>query len=462
MRIAVEDNLHSPDPVKRLREIYRLGAMNDPAALTLLRRCLRDPDYRLQAASAESLGVLGDHQAVPELLSCFRGDTYRLIEGEGNPNSYAEIVTAAAKALGRLGGDVAAKALISGAASPDPLLVSASVAGLAFISGEEAFAVLLGALGHRMHFVRGAAARALGERGDLRASSSLLSLLEDPASIVRAAAIEALASLGEQKASGRISSLYRDLRRDICEGASPYHREDSILREDLHLMVSAAKGIALLESDIALIENDLFTGCWPVNIIAAIGLAHHDDHRVFESLMEAVRDSMNPSLQLEAARALVVLGDPSAVPVLKAVIAARDIWISEAQGILARFPDPIPRVAGWIADQVYPLLCGLVSGEGDFFQVCHRLAYLYRCGFTCIPVDFVYIDLELDDFPPPESWDQWDQLALAAAFVRLEPLLSASREKARRIASETLQKDFADRPCPQGPLLSRKGEVEDA
>jgi hypothetical protein len=81
-----------------------------------------------------------------------------------------------------------------------------------------------------------------------------------------------------------------------------------------------------------------------------------------------------------------------------------------------------------------------LDGGRDLWSTARILSSLRFEGLeACIPDEFVYIDSELDDIPPPEQRFRWDQAAWKRVRGLEAPVL-AEYERAARLASVSLLK----------------------
>jgi hypothetical protein len=313
-------------------------------------------------------------------------------------------------------------------------------------------------LGHQKHFVRLYAARVLGEDTDSRAVDVLLKALWDDSWVVQVAAIESLGNLRDTRASEPLLNLYQDVMPYLPDSPADTHWRTEI---SIDLQANAARGLALLNYALPILERDFNSEIWQTRAVAAVGLAYQNDLRVFETLIQALHDDKILSLQIAAAKALAYLGDPSAVPVLQAIIADRHIPVRVIDIVkeqLTHFDPEIPQPAGWLRQQVEPLLRGLIDGTVDVVTACHRLTQLYHYGYTWIPIIFVGLDSELDIVPPSDTYHQWNPQALEQKLKEAEPVIAAYRTRAQTEAQKLLDDYFSTEArsleTDQKPLIS--------
>jgi HEAT repeat protein len=440
------NDLRSKNPQIREQAARQSGQQRDHRAVEALIQCLTDRVVRVQVAAAEALGNIGDERAIPALIASLNGDTYRLTEGDGSPGTYFEILKSAAFALGKIGSDPARQALLERYKSSDGSAVAAAVVGLGQIKDEHGLELILAALRHRDHFVRLHAARVLGDWGDRRAVKPLITALKDTVWVVQIAAAESLGTLRDARAAQSLQAIYQDVTAYL-----PSSPNDEFWRTEIsiHLRAQAARGLALLND--TRFESDFRTRIGLDRIIAAMGLAYRNDARGFETLLQAIYDKKQTALQIEAAKALAFLADPSVIPVFQALRVSRYIPVrvlDEINRLSAQLPTKTPQPAGWIRQQVHALLCGLLDNSVDVVTGCRRLTQLYHYGYTWIPSIFVGLDSELDIVPPPDTDHQWNPHALARKLEEAEPIIASYRSQAQAEARKVLDEYFSDSPCP--------------
>lgn len=164
--------------------------------------------------SSEDTYVLEERRRVEELTSA--GDVEALSEialrRTGSSGDWL-VRGAAVRALGRLGGDVAERALVDLIERPDPddQVRTGAVAALARSGSDAPIVVeaLRNALGDDHRMIRTWAADGLGRLAPPDAMDRLLPLLDDPAWLVRKVALRALGALGDERAIGPIEEARR-------------------------------------------------------------------------------------------------------------------------------------------------------------------------------------------------------------------------------------------------------------
>ena len=161
-------------------QISSLGEQNRSAALTLLRRCLEDPEPDVQAAAADSLGALKLTEAFDEMKALYER-------------------------------------------SPEWLVQFSIVAALGELGDRRAFELLEAALQSDNDLVKTAAIGALGELGDERAVALLLPYVSDPDWQVRHRVTQALGHFTQaDQVHPALERLSQDEHEPIAQTAKHY------------------------------------------------------------------------------------------------------------------------------------------------------------------------------------------------------------------------------------------------
>jgi HEAT repeat protein len=196
-----------PDAWVRYYAVRSLGALRDAAALPRLsQQAASDPAMHVRIAALETIGATADPSAVDVLLPYV-------------DQPPADLMAAALRGLGSVGGDRAVAALKHALRSADPALRRAAVAGLrASASADAVDALGWTAGGDGDHGVATAALDALGavgaDNGDVspRAIAALLAVTADAAR--RDGAVAALARLPPTRV-GAVAGGLSDPRPDV-------------------------------------------------------------------------------------------------------------------------------------------------------------------------------------------------------------------------------------------------------
>jgi hypothetical protein len=112
--------------------------------------------------------------------------------------------------------------------------------------------------------------------------------------------------------------------------------------------------------------------------------------------------------------------------------------------ILEHLVDPGPVVM----ERVRELLCSLVDGTGNVFDVCAELASLHSDGLEWL-LPFAALDSDLETVPRPESYPQWDPKSLERKLAEMLPTLEDCTMEAREEAARLLASEFGDAPCAE-------------
>jgi HEAT repeat protein len=113
------------DPLIRVEIIHTLGDYPDPAADSVLKAALNDPDLDVRVAACEAWGKRGDAQAAGLLVPLLSGDVSR------------DVRLAAARALGKIKDPQAVTALGDMLVDSDPALQYRAVMSLKEITGKD-------------------------------------------------------------------------------------------------------------------------------------------------------------------------------------------------------------------------------------------------------------------------------------------------------------------------------------
>jgi len=265
---SVIETLHDPSVSVRDRAARVLGQFADPVVVTHLVQALKDPDWHVRAAAADSLGgwVKKEPSAIAPLIAVLQGDEYALVrdraadslalpEDETSINALVEAIVSdnrdaryhAAKAItksratsaipklltrrdhtdpevrlkifevvGGIGGTDQVPVLLEATSDADPNVRIAAIDALRRLRERGAVKVLIERLNDPSPHVRAHSARVLGELGDRDSVKAIVDLLRDQNGFVRGAAAEALGKLGDATA---VPSLVQVLTGDRSKDA---------------------------------------------------------------------------------------------------------------------------------------------------------------------------------------------------------------------------------------------------
>ncbi len=188
----------------------------------------------------------------------------------------------------------ASRAAVAGLNDPVPAVRVAAAHAVVSLPADEAVNLLLPLLQDKLEFVRREAAYALGETRGRSAVSALTNVLgTDKAQAVRAAAAIALGEIGDEAAVPALSQ--------VLVGA-PTGKKKSKTQPDLFVMRAAAHSLGQIHTASA------------ANTLIAV----------------LANETNSPDVRREAATALGMIGDPSAIPTLRNAFASDDPYLSEA------------------------------------------------------------------------------------------------------------------------------------
>src|SRR5713101_3250126 len=196
--------------------------------------------------------------------------------------------------LGNMKRPDASRVAAAGLNDPEVQVRAAAAHAVVFLPPAEAAGLIVPLLQDRAEFIRREAAYALGETHSRSAVARLSELLSgDKEAAVRSAAAVALGQIGDETAVNALSQALSGMKKMKKKKAAP---------ADEFLMRSAAHSLGQIRSRAGL----------PA-LIAALS----DDQNVLD-------------VRREAAAALGLIGDPSAVPALRAVLDSSDPYLAEA------------------------------------------------------------------------------------------------------------------------------------
>src|SRR6184192_669104 len=258
-----------------------------------LLEALADPDDATREEAAQALAAQPDMKATEALI-------------EALEDEYWAIRMYAAHALAKIGGARVIEALVPLLGDPIKECRDAAVEGFVTM-GTPAVGRLIIALRDERWRVRESAARALGRIGDKRAVEGLIAALRDRDGAVRTVAAEALGRLGDSQAIKGLIALFKDSSKLVRVSAT---------------IALTQIGDATVDPLIAGLKDENFQV--RLHSVQALGGITSDyptgrswlrDSRPVPGLIALLQDK-DRAVREDAAIALGMIGDPSAVPAL--------------------------------------------------------------------------------------------------------------------------------------------------
>ena len=258
-----------------------------------LLEALADPDDATREEAAQALAAQPDMKATEALI-------------EALEDEYWAIRMYAAHALAKIGGARAMEALVPLLGDPIKECRDAGVEGFVTMGAPTVERLITGLRDERWR-VRESAARALGRIGDRRAVEGLIAALRDRDGAVRTVAAEALGRLGDSKAIKGLIALFKDSSKLVRVSAT---------------IALTQIGDATVDPLIAGLKDENFQV--RLHSVQALGGITSDyptgrswlrDSRPVPGLIACLKDK-DRAVREDAAIALGMIGDPSAVPAL--------------------------------------------------------------------------------------------------------------------------------------------------
>jgi HEAT repeat protein len=156
-----------------------IGGVDLAKSLEILRDCLQDPEYDVQAAAADAIGGLGLTVAIPELVALYKGTS-------------------------------------------EWLLQMSIVAALGCMDDPHVLPLLAIALNAETELVRMTAVQAIGELADPQGVPLLATLIQDPDVQIRFRVAEALGRMGGDEAQVLLKTMAQDGESLIAEQAKAF------------------------------------------------------------------------------------------------------------------------------------------------------------------------------------------------------------------------------------------------
>src|SRR6266581_5383104 len=254
---------------------------------------LADPDDATREEAVQALAAQPDTKATGALI-------------EALEDEYWAIRMYASHALAKIGGERVMEALVPLMGDPIKECRDAAVEGFVTM-GAPAVERLITALRDERWRVRESAARALGRIGDTRAVEGLIAALRDRDGAVRTVAAEALGRLGDAQAIKGLIALFKDSSKLVRVSAT---------------IALTQIGDATVDPLIAGLKDENFQV--RLHSVQALGGITSDyptgrswlrDSRPVPHLIALLKDK-DRAVREDAAIALGMIGDPSAVPAL--------------------------------------------------------------------------------------------------------------------------------------------------
>jgi len=196
--------------------------------------------------------------------------------------------------LGNLHRPDASRAAVAGLGDPMPVVRIGAAHAIVSLPADEAANLLLPLLQDKLEFIRREVAYALGETRSRSVVSALAnSLTSDKEMSVRAASAIALGQIGDESAVSALSQ--------VLTGA-PTGKKKSKRQPDPFVMRAAAQSLGQIRS--------------PASVNALIAVLSNETN--------------SADVRREAATALGIIGDSSAIPALRNALASDDPYLSEA------------------------------------------------------------------------------------------------------------------------------------
>ena len=212
--------------------------------------------------------------------------------------------------LGALARPESSRAALPALRDAAVIVRAAAARSVLFLPANEAAAALLPLLGDKNEFVRREAAYALGQtRSGTAVEALATALARDKEAGVRGAAAVALGQIGDESATPQLTeALGRRIARTGFLNRITFRRTE---------------------------ENEF------VRRSAAVALGRMKSRAAVPALIGALaNERAGDDVRREAARALGLIGDPAAAPSLRAVLAARDPYLSEIAAEALRKLEP--------------------------------------------------------------------------------------------------------------------------
>jgi HEAT repeat protein len=316
-------HLKSSNPETRLQAVHSLADSASARAIAALMHAFEDEDSRVATAAATALGKLGGDEAILFLLRNLQAVSpeLRRLAADALKDQNEERVTIAlvgalqdndAGVRGRAARYLERRGWKPAAPREQILLyVARGQMGEAAALGPEAIEPLERVLQTGQYNLQVAALHALGKISDERVLNLLVPALKSPDHAVVVAAIEALCNAGGPKAADAVLTTLE----------SPDHR----------VRVAGTEAVARLEVKNAAqaLSALLKDSMWDVRRAAATALGKVKDPQAVEGLITALRDS-DPDVREAAIASVGRVRDPRAVGPLVLALVDPEIGVRRA------------------------------------------------------------------------------------------------------------------------------------
>jgi HEAT repeat protein len=267
-----------------------------------------NPDDAVRERVTAVLGRIGDQQVIP-LLTKLATD------------HIGHVRSAAFKAMGWIGGDMALDTLFAGLDDSYPDVRQAALGAIVLSCSAEAIVRLREDLNHQSPLRQIMAAQALGWIGEKAVVEPLIGALNHPEWEVRKSAVESLGRIGDRAAIEDIRILLSD-------------EESQVRRSAIDALVTLAGDDVYLDILSSLDDEDLWVRFHAINTLGRIG-----NPDATTQIVPFLTDE-NDVLRMAAAKSLSLLQDKRALPFLRSQASDRNRDVSGAVN------DAIARIEG--------------------------------------------------------------------------------------------------------------------
>lgn len=242
---ALAKGLKSDDRSIRLNSVYVLGNIGTPATLALRIKAASDRHPQVRAQAVAGLPAYKRDQARRTLLNALKDpdpavrnaaiNAFRPLAAAKLPGNFIRLTTAkslipllddlptqssAARVLGQLGNNVAARPLLKLIMAKDKWVRYAAIEALGKLKDKQVAVELTAALSDEDTYVRMYAIRSLGQIGDLRTTPALIALLSDKDPYRRRDTAGALGQIGDLRAVTGLLPLLKDPNEQVRYAAA--------------------------------------------------------------------------------------------------------------------------------------------------------------------------------------------------------------------------------------------------